>query len=86
MKKLLLATMITLSAASMLGGVARADSPSCKAQATSKKLAGAAQTSFMKKCTTDATTTCDAAATSKKLAGAAKSSFTKKCVNDAVGA
>ncbi len=84
MKKLLFATIVTLSVAPMLGGAAWADSSSCKAQATSKKLAGAAQTSFMKKCTTDATTTCDATAASKKLAGAAKTSFTKKCVNDAV--
>ena len=59
--------------------------PSCKAQATDKKLSGAALTSFMKKCETDATTACDTAATDKKLAGAAKVSFTKKCVSDAVG-
>ena len=59
--------------------------PSCKAQATDKKLAGAALTSFMKKCETDAAATCDSAATDKKLAGAAKTSFTKKCVADAVG-
>ena len=59
--------------------------PSCKAQATDKKLAGAALASFMKKCETDAAATCDTAATDKKLAGAAKTSFTKKCVADAVG-
>lgn len=59
--------------------------PSCKAQATDKKLAGAALTSFMKKCETDAATACDASAADKKLAGAAKTSFTKKCVSDAVG-
>jgi hypothetical protein len=64
--------------------VALADG-SCKTTATDKKLAGAAKTSFMKKCETDAQTTCDAAAASKKLAGAAKTSFTKKCVSDAVG-
>ena len=55
------------------------------ANATDKKLAGAAQTSFMKKCETDATTTCNATATERKLFGAAKTSFTKKCVSDAVG-
>ncbi len=60
-------------------------SPSCKAQATDKKLAGAELTSFMKKCETDATKACDTAAADKKLAGAAKTSFTKKCVSDAVG-
>ena len=57
----------------------------CKDTATGKKLAGAALTSFMKKCQRDAATTCDATAASKKLAGAAKTSFTKKCVNDATG-
>ena len=59
--------------------------PSCKAQSTDKKLAGAALTSFMKKCETDAASACDTEAADKKLAGAAKASFTKKCVTDAVG-
>lgn len=66
-------------------GAAMADNPSCTAQAAAKNLAGAAKTSFMKKCTSDATTTCNATAADKKLAGAAKTSFTKKCVSDAVG-
>ena len=57
----------------------------CKSQATDKKLAGAAMTSFMKKCQSDAAKTCDASAKDQKLAGAAKTSFTKKCVTDAVG-
>jgi hypothetical protein len=65
------------------GGYAHADS--CKAQSAAKKLAGAAQTSFLKKCETDATAACDKQAGEKKLAGAAKTSFTKKCVTDAVG-
>jgi hypothetical protein len=60
-------------------------SPSCKAEATTKKLAGAALTSFKKKCETDSTTACDAAAVDKKLAGAAKTSFSKKCVIDSIG-
>ena len=59
--------------------------PSCTAEATTKKLAGAAKTSFMKKCETDSATACDAAAADKKLNGAAKTSFTKKCVSDSVG-
>ena len=59
--------------------------PSCKVQASDKKLAGAAMTSFMKKCETDAQKACDAAAADKKLSGAAKTSFTKKCVTDSVG-
>ena len=59
--------------------------PSCTTEATDKKLAGAAKTSFMKKCETDSTAACDAAATDKKLSGAAKTSFTKKCVSDSLG-
>jgi hypothetical protein len=65
--------------------VASAQTTSCKAQAAEKKLAGAALTSFTKKCERDATTACDASAKDKKLAGAAKASFTKNCVSDAVG-
>jgi hypothetical protein len=57
----------------------------CVSMATDKKLAGAAKTSFMKKCDTDAATACDSKAADKKLAGAAKMSFTKKCVADATG-
>ena len=73
-------------AGSALAQTATSDAkPSCKAQATDKKLAGAALTSFMKKCQSDATAACDTAAADKKLAGAAKASFTKKCVADAVG-
>jgi hypothetical protein len=48
--------------------------PSCHDDATTKKLAGAALTSFMKKCQTDSATACDTAASDKKLAGAAKTS------------
>jgi hypothetical protein len=57
----------------------------CKSDAADKKLAGAALTSFMKKCQSDAKKTCDADAQDKKLAGAAKTSHVKKCVADAVG-
>jgi uncharacterized membrane protein len=77
-KTLILATILSLTAT-----VAWADSTSCTAQATDKKLAGAAKTSFMKKCQADATTSCTAAAKDKKLAGAAQTSFVKKCVSDA---
>ena len=63
----------------------------CEAKAAEKKLAGAAKTSFVKKCEADAKgnqagATCEAAAKEKKLAGAAKSSFVKKCVADAAAA
>jgi len=64
---------------------AGAAGPSCVAQSTEKKLAGAAKSSFLKKCEADATTACEAAAQEKKLAGAAKTSFLKKCTADAVG-
>ena len=59
--------------------------PDCAAQASEKKLAGAALNSFMKKCTRDAAAAgCSVAAEEKKLKGAAKASFTKKCVKDAI--
>ncbi len=75
-----------LIAATLLGApsLAFADS-SCAAQATDKKLAGAAKNSFMTKCEKDAKASCDGQAADKKLAGAAKTSFTKKCVSDATG-
>ena len=60
-------------------------SQSCQAQATSKKLAGAALKSFMTKCEKDAAASCEKSAADKKLACAAKASFSKKCVSDAVG-
>lgn len=76
---------LTLTLAAAFAASAYADT-TCTAQAGEKKLAGAAKTSFMKKCESDAAAKCDAAAAEKKLAGAAKTSFTKKCVGDAVGA
>jgi hypothetical protein len=68
-----------------LGGPAFAQTSTCKAQSAEKKLAGAALTSFMKKCEADAAKGCDASAKEKKLAGAAKTCFEKKCLSDAVG-
>ncbi|MET0350980.1 MAG: hypothetical protein ABW067_14410 [Rhizobacter sp.] len=60
---------------------------SCENQADAKKLAGAARTSFVKKCEKDNppkdAASCEARATDKKLAGAAKSSFVTKCEKDA---
>jgi hypothetical protein len=59
---------------------------SCESKAVGKDgkpLAGAAKTSFMKKCTTES---CEAKAVGsdgKKLAGAAKTSFMKKCQSGA---
>lgn len=82
MKKLALIVV----AGAFLGGISAANAQAtCKTNAADKKLAGAAMTSFMKKCQGDAQKSCDAQAKEKKLNGAAKTSFTKKCVNDSVG-
>jgi hypothetical protein len=74
----------------LLATTASAAGPTCDAQATEKKLSGAAKTSFVKKCEKDAaaaaTQVCESQAADKKLAGAAKNSFVKKCVKDAAAA
>ena len=80
MRYLLLAVLGMVFAAA-----AYAEAGSCKAAAADKKLAGAALSSFIKKCQSDARHACDLAAGEKRLAGAAKSSFTTKCVRDKVG-
>ncbi len=82
MKKMLLAALLSTLAATAFAQDAK---PTCKVQATEKKLAGAALNSFMTKCQKDATTTCETDAAQKKLAGAAKTSHVNKCVKDAVG-
>jgi len=76
--------ILTILALTVAGGATAADA-TCMAQVTEKKLAGAAKTSFTKKCEKDAKATCETASAEKKLAGAAKNSFEKKCVKDAVG-
>jgi hypothetical protein len=77
MKRILVATVLATFA---LGSTAMAQSCETKAVGKDgKALAGAAKTSFMKKCKED---TCEAKAVSadgKKLSGAAKTSFMKKC-------
>jgi hypothetical protein len=82
MKKMLLALLLSSFAAT---AVAQETPATCKAQASDKKLAGAALKSFMTKCKKEARTSCTSQASDKKLAGAAKTSFKKKCVSDAVG-
>ena len=77
--------LLTLICALTFGASVMAQEATCQAAATEKKLAGAAKTSFLKKCEADATAKCEAAAAEKKLAGAAKTGFEKKCVKDAVG-
>jgi uncharacterized membrane protein len=81
----LMRTFILIAAFLLSATAAHAQSPTCKAQAAEKKLAGAAQTSFLKKCESDAKKSCDADSKAKKLSGAAKNSHMKKCVEDAVG-
>ena len=76
-------SIIVAAALSALALPAFADGGTCTARSAEKKLAGAAKTSFMKKCTEDAQKACEATAAEKKLAGAAKTSFMKKCVADA---
>ena len=77
------------AAAALVGLLAAAahaqTTPTCKTTAAEKKLAGAALTSFMKKCEKDAAAACTKTAAEKKLVGAAKASNVKKCTSDAVG-
>ena len=78
MKKILLAAIVATFAA----GSAFAQDASCDSKAVGKDgkpLAGAAKTSFMKKCRADACATKAVGSDGKPLAGAAKTSFMKKC-------
>ncbi len=82
MRVLTILTALALVAA--VGGVqyTYAEDAACVAKALSKDgkaLAGAAKTSFIKKCVEDS---CEASAKEKKLAGAAKTSHIKKCTED----
>jgi hypothetical protein len=72
-------TFIALLAALITAAPAWASDNACLSQAAEKKLSGAAQKSFMRKCVLDG---CEAASVEKKLAGAAKNSFSKKCLAD----
>ena len=67
--------------ATFAGGAALADD-ACASKAVGKDgkaLAGAAKTSFMKKCMADSCSTKAVGSDGKALAGAAKNSFMKKC-------
>ena len=83
-------TMIAIAAFGLFAGQAFAANADCAAKAAEKKLAGAAKTSFVKKCEADAmpavSAACNKSAADKKLAGAAKNSFVKKCTADEAGA
>ena len=77
MKKLFLAAIV----ASFAAGSAFAQD-TCESKAVGKDgkpLAGAAKTSFMKKCMQQACATKAVGSDGKPLAGAAKTSFMKKC-------
>ena len=77
MKKIFLAAIIATFAA---GSAFAQDT--CETKAVGKEgkpLAGAAKTSFMKKCMADECATKAVSAEGKPLAGAAKTSFMKKC-------
>ena len=77
--------MKLLLLASVIGMFSTAASATCTTDAAAKKLAGAAQQSFMTKCQNDAYTRCDQMAAEHKLSGAARTSNVTKCVKDAVG-
>ncbi len=82
MKKLFVAALLSVFAI----GSAMAQDATCESKAVGKDgkpLAGAAKTSFMKKCQTDACTAKAVGSDGKKLSGAAKTSFMKKCMSGA---
>jgi hypothetical protein len=77
LRKLMLAVVVVTFA----GGVALAQE-TCDSKAVGKDgrpLAGAAKTSFMKKCMADTCATKAVSQEGKPLSGAAKTSFMKKC-------
>ncbi|AND89478.1 hypothetical protein ACVIWV_003561 [Bradyrhizobium diazoefficiens] len=77
LKRIFLAAIVATFAA----GSAFAED-TCESKAVGKDgkpLAGAAKTSFLKKCKADACTPKAVSADGKPLAGAAKNSFMKKC-------
>jgi hypothetical protein len=81
MKRIFLAAIVATFAA----GAAFAQD-SCETKAVGKDgkpLAGAAKTSFMKKCLADACAAKAVGSDGKKLSGAAKTSFMKKCESGA---
>jgi hypothetical protein len=77
LRKIMLAGLVV----AFTGGAAFAQE-SCDTKAVGKDgkaLAGAAKTSFMKKCMADSCATKAVSSEGKPLAGAAKNSFMKKC-------
>jgi opacity protein-like surface antigen len=81
MKRIFLAALIATFAA---GSAFAQDACETKAVGKDgKALAGAAKTSFMKKCMAESCATKAVSADGKKLSGAAKTSFMKKCESGA---
>lgn len=78
MLKLAAIGLIALASSSF----AYAADSACMTAAKEKKLSGAAQKSFVKKCEANAKAKCELAAEEKKLSGAAKASNVKKCVRE----
>jgi hypothetical protein len=81
MKRIFLAAIVATFA---IGSAVAQES--CESKAVGKDgkaLAGAAKTSFMKKCMTDSCATKAMSSDGKPLAGAAKNSFMKKCESGA---
>jgi hypothetical protein len=81
MKRFFLAALVSVFA---LGAALAQES--CESKAIGKNgkpLAGAAKTSFIKKCKRDACAPKAVSSEGKKLSGAAKASFMKKCQTDA---
>jgi hypothetical protein len=77
MKRIFLAALVATFA---VGSAFAQDSCETKAVGKDgKPLAGAAKTSFMKKCMAESCETKAVGSDGKKLAGAAKTSFMKKC-------
>ncbi len=77
MKRILLAAMV--SAFAIGSALAQETCDSKAVGKDGKPLAGAAKTSFMKKCMADDCATKAVGSDGKALAGAAKTSFMKKC-------
>ena len=81
MKRIFLAAIVATFA---VGSAFAQDSCETKAVGKDgKPLAGAAKTSYMKKCMADSCETKAVGSDGKKLAGAAKTSFMKKCESGA---
>ncbi len=95
MNKVLALALSSLFAAGVMFSPIASAASDCEAKAVSKEgkpLAGAAKTSFIKKCEADSGGAAAAACADKAidkngkaLAGAAKTSFMKKCEADAKG-